>query len=151
MTTPESTTANASRPYEFDAGQNEVIRELANAMRWVAIPLMVAGLMYVMQTIMLLVATWGNWRLALFALIMAAGAFIFLSLASWTNRSAMAFAEVVATQGNDIPYLMTALDSLRKTYSLLSLFVKLYIALMAITLVAIIIGYFTGSLPQHAV
>ncbi len=152
MNSPQTSPAETSRSYEFDARQNEVISELAKAMRWVAIPLMVAGLLYLMNTVsFLFMLRGGGWRLLLPVAIMAVSAIIFLAMAVWTNRSSAGFAEVVATQGSDVDHLMSALDNLRKMYSLMSLFVKIYIFMMVLTLISLLIAYFTGTIPRPVV
>jgi len=64
----------------------------------------------------------------------------FLALGTWTSRSARSFKQIVTTQGQDVSHLMDALENLRKMYGLLSLVVKIYVAVAVVTVIAALIA-----------
>ncbi|MGI9519326.1 MAG: hypothetical protein ACR2NP_19905 [Pirellulaceae bacterium] len=133
--------------YEFDAQQNQTIGELAGAMKWVAVPLILVGAMYAVLAVIQLITAFQNWELLFPALMIALAAVLYLVLGFWTKQSSEAFSAVVATSGNDIGHLMTALDNLRKKYSLLSLIVKIYVVLLIIGLIVgivMLVASYTG-------
>lgn len=132
--------------YEFDSQQNQVIGALASAMRWVAVPLIVLGVLYAIPAILCVVHAFRNPVSILGAVYVGLVALIALSLAQWTRRAASSFDKVVSTGGQDIGHLMDALDNLRKKYSLLSFFVKLYVAVLLVALIAVVILAVTGAL-----
>lgn len=142
METTDAQPSDSSPSYEFSADQNEVIGKLAAAMQWVAIPLIIVGILYAISAVAhfaWVFQDW-SWRVALPVLLVGLGGVLYLVLGIWTKRAAASFSEVVSTTGSDVAHLMTALDNLRKTYSLLSLFVKIYVALLAIGLIFTAIG-----------
>ena len=136
--------------YEFDAKQNQTISELAAAMKWVAVPLIIIGVIYVVSTIVHLFRAFQSFETFLLALMLALAAVLYLALGFWTNRSSNSFAEVVSTHGSDIGHLMEALDNLRKKYSLLSLFVKIYVVLLTIALIVGLVMGFTSGFANPA-
>jgi ABC-type polysaccharide/polyol phosphate export permease len=130
--------ASSPRPdsYEFTPEQNRTIKELANAMKWVAAPLLLVGVMYLILAFLAIPKLLANWHdlPAVVALLLAG--LIWFVLGQWISRSSEAFDKVVGTQGQDIGNLMTALEFLRNGFSLLSLFVKVYVALVFVALIA---------------
>lgn len=128
-----------SKQYEFDERQNEVIKQLWQAMRWVAVPLLLIGIIYLIG-----IASWIGQAIATprsaFPLIsLGLAALFFGALAIWTRRAASGFQQVTETAGQDIEHLMAALDNLRKAFSLLSLVVKIYVALLIIGIIVALI------------
>lgn len=132
---PDSARA-AGREYEFDETQNKTIAGLANEIRWVAAPLFIVGLLYLIVTVASLVQHIREPGMVGAALFLGLVTLFFLALGGWLRKSAKAFASAANTQGNDIRNLMTGLEHLRKTFSLLSFFVKLYVILILVALIA---------------
>jgi hypothetical protein len=125
--------------YEFDARQSETISALASAMRWVAISMIVLGVLYGVAAVIQLV------KAPLPALLIGLGAALYLALGIWTRQAADSFTSVASTAGRDIHHLMDALDTLRKKYSLLALIVKIYIAILVVALILGVIGLLSAG------
>jgi hypothetical protein len=117
-----------SRQYEFSGSQNELIKNLADKMRFVAYFLIAAG---VLAAIGGLVSLRGGG----FGGIINGVVYVLIGV--WTNSAASAFRRIVETQGNDIENLMGALGELRKLYTLQ--YWLLIIALVFIAL-ALVVG-----------
>ncbi|MBA4066008.1 MAG: hypothetical protein C0501_20275 [Isosphaera sp.] len=126
--------------YEFDDAQNRVIADLALAIVWVRLPLLVVGLLQAV------IATGLVFRLKLdgahvvAVLSHALAAVVAFLLAGWLGRAAEAFARITTTKGSDVTHLMTALRSLGSWFDLLAFFVKLYLALLALLIVLLLVG-----------
>lgn len=133
--------------YEFSEQQDQTIRRLANAMNWVAAPLLVAGVLYLLACIAYILISFQELHALAAAILAAFGAFFFLALARWTGMAAASFSQIVETKGQDISHLMSALESLRKKYTVLGFLVKLYIALIfaavIVAAISVVILYFT--------
>jgi hypothetical protein len=125
--------------YEFNSQQNQVIGDLANSMLWVAVPFMALGILYIIATVLLLIQMLRDPAIGLVAVYVGLVALLLLVLGRWTRQAAGEFQQVVATTGRDISHLMNALDNLRKFYSLLSVFVKIYVIFVVIALIASVI------------
>lgn len=138
---PESATH-----YEFTAEQSQTIDSLAGEMRWVAFPLIIIGVLYLLSAFGHVAIALQNRQMILPLLLIGLGAALYLALGIWTKRSAESFKQVVSTSGNDVDHLMTALDNLRKTYSLLAFFVKLYVAFLILTMIVALVMLVTGNL-----
>ncbi|HSQ54626.1 MAG TPA: hypothetical protein VLM40_02690 [Gemmata sp.] len=138
-----------SRPqYEFDESQNRVIDDLARAIVWVRVPLIIVG---IFQAI---IATGLAFRIPrdgahiIGVLGHTLSAIVCFMLASWLLRAAMAFTRITKTKGRDISHLMTALGNLRAWFDLLAFFVKLYLALLAIVMIILLAGMFWGLFKE---
>ena len=68
-----------------------------------------------------------------------------LFLGIWTRRAADSFDEITTTTGRDIDHLMVGLDDLRKAFSLLSVIVKLYVALVIVSILVMVIVAIAGA------
>ena len=141
----EKSSEGESSQYEFDDQQSNVIAGLASAMRWVSIPLLILGALYAFLTVVSVIQAFQNPASLLSAIFVALAAVIYWSLGSWTRQAAGSFEQVVTTTGRDISHLMEALDNLRKKYSLLSFFIKIYIAIIVVALVAGAIAAIVGA------
>jgi hypothetical protein len=135
-------------PYEFSPAQNQVIGSLANAMKWVALPAYVAGTMALFYLIM--TAVWAvktgaykDWQVIATGIFLLANVLLYLALARWTLTASVGFRAITETSGRDMGYLMLALNALRKTYTLLAAFVKVFVLLMVLSLILSVIGVFT--------
>jgi hypothetical protein len=122
--------------YEFDGQQNAVIDALADAMQWIATPLLCLGVAFVLVAILQAVEAFRETGPIVPALTNGLAAILAIVLGLWTSLAAGEFRRIVTTRGRDVTHLMTALDSLRKKYTLLSVVVKLYVAFILIALVA---------------
>jgi hypothetical protein len=143
---PSDAPPTTARPeYEFDDEQNKVIDELAMAIVWVRLPLLITGLLEA------LIATGLAFRLPydgahIFGVLgHALAAVVCFLLANWLMRAATAFARITATKGRDISHLMTGLKNLGAWFDLLAFFVKLYLFLLGLLLVLLVIGHLTGA------
>lgn len=128
-----------SQQYEFSATQNKIIHQLAQRMRFVAYVLIGLGiLVFVIGLVGLFSGGRGGG-----GLIQGIIQFI---IGFWTNRAAIAFQRIVATEGNDIANLMDALGELKKLYTLqFWLFVVAIIVIAIGLVIALVIGA-TGGL-----
>ncbi len=95
--------------YEFNNIQNQLIRELAEKMRFVGYFLIGLGV---------LVTIFGLVLIARGGLGNIIQGIVQIIIGFWTTKAASAFKQIVATQGNDIENLMGALGELRKLYTL---------------------------------
>jgi hypothetical protein len=146
---PSAPTADDSRPqYEFDDAQNRVIADLARAILWVRVPLLVAGIFQA------LIATGLAFRIPrdgahiVGVLGHALAAVVCFLLASWLLRAAAGFARITTTQGRDVTHLMGALGNLRSWFDLLAFFVKLYLVLLGVVILILLIGLWTNAFVQ---
>jgi hypothetical protein len=144
METPAQDPDGSAAEYEFDDKQNKVIADLANSMRWVAAPLLVLGLLYIVASAFCVIQAFRHPATIVSVIYVGLIALLFLALGRWTGDAAKSFLEVVSTRGRDISHLMDALENLRKKYSLLSVFVKIYVVLIILSLIAAAIIAITG-------
>lgn len=95
--------------YEFSSSQNELIKQLAEKMRFVAYFLIGVGV---------LIAISGLFTLLRGGIGNIINGVVQIIIGVWTNKAASSFQLMVDTQGNDIENLMGALGELRKLYTL---------------------------------
>ena len=140
-----------ARPqYEFDEAQNEIINNLAMAILWVRLPLLIAALLQALIAVGLifrlskdrahLIGVFGH-------LLSSVVCFL---LANWLIKAAAAFVRVTTTSGRDISHLMTGLKNLGSWFDLLAFFVKLYLILLGVILLLLAIGLFFGAFKEPA-
>ncbi|MEW6491162.1 MAG: hypothetical protein AB1589_01235 [Cyanobacteriota bacterium] len=116
------------RQYEFSSSQNQLIKQLADKMRFVSYFLISVG---VLNAIIGIIGLFSTALRGSFGEIITG---ILLSLLGfWTNKASISFKRIVNTQGSDIENLMGALSELRKLYTL-------QYWLLIITLIFIVIG-----------
>ena len=120
-----------SREYEFSSSQNELIKNLADKMRFVAYFMIAAGVLGAIGGLF-------NLRTGLGAII---NGVVYILIGVWTNSASAAFLRIVDTQGNDIENLMGALGELRKLYTLQ--YWLLIVALIFIA-IALVLGLIFG-------
>lgn len=129
--------------YEFTAEQNQVIDELADAMSWVRIPLMIAAILYTVSSVVHFIRVGKNTaELVPAGLALCAAVFYWL-LSSWLDKAAASFSRVAHTNGYDITHLMNALRHLRRTFGLLAVLVQIYILLVLVFLIVMVVGLVT--------
>ncbi len=98
-----------SREYEFSSSQNELIKNLADKMRFVAYFLIAVGVLGALGGLLSLRAGGaGN----------IISGVVYILIGVWTNNASSAFRRIVETSGSDIENLMGALGELRKLYTL---------------------------------
>jgi hypothetical protein len=95
--------------YEFSSSQNELIKNLAEKMRFVSYFLIGVGV---------LIAVGGAITLLRGGIANIITGVVQIVIGVWTNKAATAFKRIVDTEGNDIENLMGALGELRKLYHL---------------------------------
>jgi hypothetical protein len=136
----------APRPeYEFDAAQNQVINDLAMAMVWIRVPLLITAVFQGIFAIGLAFRLPKDGAHIIGVLGHGLAAIVCLLLANWLLRAAAAFARVTTTTGRDVTNLMTGLKNLGSWFDLLAFFVKIYLILLGVLLVLLLIGLFTGA------
>ena len=126
-----------SRVYEFDQTQNQLIRDLAQKMRFVSYFLIALGVLLVIAGIISI-------RRGEIGGIINGVVQIIIGL--WTSKAASSFQRIVDTQGSDMENLMGALGELRKLYTLQYWLILIAVIFVAIALiVALILGIFQGT------
>ena len=118
--------------YEFNNIQNQLIRELAEKMRFVGYFLIGLGV---------LVTIFGLVLIARGGLGNIIQGIVQIIIGFWTTKAASAFKQIVATQGNDIENLMGALSELRKLYTLQY---WLYIVALIFVALGVVLGIVFG-------
>jgi hypothetical protein len=136
--------------YEFDAAQNEVINNLAMAILWVRIPLLVAAVLQGLIAIGLAFRIPKDGAHIVGVLGHALAAVVCYLLANWLIKAAAAFVRVTTTSGRDISHLMTGLKNLGSWFDLLAFFVKVYLILLGVLLLLLAIGLFAGAFKGPA-
>ena len=124
-----------SRQYEFSGSQNELIKNLADKMRFVAYFLIAAGVLGVIGGLVSL-------RAGGFGGII--NGVVYALIGVWTNSAASAFRRIVETQGSDIENLMGALGELRKLYTLQYWLLIIALVFIALALVVGIVAALTN-------
>jgi hypothetical protein len=134
--------------YEFTPAQNDQITRLASSMHWVSLPLFVLGFLCAVELVINIIwlvqtRSYQDWHAIGNVLTLLCTTLLFFAFASWTAASAKDFQKVTATRGQDISHLMSALDGLRKVYSVLATFVKIFIAVTVLSLVLSLVWAFS--------
>jgi hypothetical protein len=127
--------------YEFTPVQDDVIRSLSKKMNFVAY-------FYIVASALVGVAGLGfmflNAWIGLFYMILLTPE---LLIGIWTLNAGKSFRLVVDTKGHDIPHLMSALNSLRKLYTLMFWILIIGLVFMVIAIVAAIVLVSSGLIP----
>jgi UDP-N-acetylmuramyl pentapeptide phosphotransferase/UDP-N-acetylglucosamine-1-phosphate transferase len=118
------------RQYEFSDDQNRSIRDLAGRMVWVGTFGLALGAM---------LAVLGILTLDQLGVVITPLGLLILPSALWTRRTGGSFQKVVETEGSDIDNVMSAIDDMRKLFTLFY-----WLALVAI--VFALIGLVSGWL-----
>lgn len=128
------------RQYEFSGSQNELIKNLADKMRFVGYFLIGVGVLVAISGLVALFRQLGEGIGNIIAGIVE------IIIGMWTTKAASAFHRIVNTQGYDIENLMGALGELRKLYALQYWLLIITLIFVAIALVLSIIAVATGGL-----
>jgi len=146
--TPPAAPAETRPQYEFNEAQNQVINELADAITWVRLPLLIAGLLQAMIALGLAFRISRDGAHVVAVMGHGLASVICFMLASWLLRAASSFTKVTTTTGRDISHMMTALKSLGAWFDLLAFFVKLYLALLGLLLALLLFGLLFGTFRE---
>lgn len=120
--------------YEFTQLQEHTIANLAKAMRFVGIFMIIAGFV---SGIGAMIATVDGRFVT--SIASAVGAVIDIALGLYLTSSAGSFQSVVDTRGADIPNLMSALEQLRRFFNLQRVLIIIGIVLTALTIVYLLL------------
>ena len=132
--------------YEFNAEQNRVIDELADALSWIRVPLLVIAGAYGVSSLGHFVRVGKDTAELIPAGLALLGTVFFFLLSSWLERSAVAFNRVTHTSGYDITHLMSALRQMRRTFGLLAALIQVFIlAFFALLVVALVVALSRGD------
>ena len=101
---------NDSRRYEFDDAQNATFANLATAMMFVAVAMMIMGIVVGAAAVALAVSTLAG------GAILAPLAVAVAIMAAQQYAAAAHFRRIVATRGNDMNNLMVALEKIAIAY-----------------------------------
>jgi hypothetical protein len=142
---PPADSTDARPQYEFDPAQNEVINNLAVAMIWVRVPLLIVGVFQALIAVGLAFRVPKDGAHIVGVLSHGVAALICFLLANWLFKASYAFAQVTTTTGRDITYLMNGLRSLGSWFDLLAFFVKVYVFLLVVLLVILLFGLLGGA------
>lgn len=127
--------------YEFTMAQDEVIRALSKKMNFV-------GYFYIVASVLVGLAGLGfmfvNAWIGLFYMILLTPE---LLIGLWTLNAGKSFRLVVDTKGHDIQYLMQALGSLRKLYTLMFWLLIIGLVFMVLAIVGAIVLVSSGLIP----
>jgi len=147
---PAPVSTESRLEYEFNDAQNRVINDLAMAIVWVRIPILVAAIFQGIIAVGLAFRIPQDGAHVIGAFGYGLAAVILFLLSSWLLRAAAAFARVTTTTGRDVTNLMTGLKNLGSWFDLLAFFVKLYLILLGILLLLLLIGLFAGAFKGPA-
>jgi hypothetical protein len=123
---PVITQGESASQYEFTAGQNVTVSELAAKMRFVGLFLILGG---ILQCLMVFAGHFGG--------LIAGLVEIFLGV--WTRGAADSFQKIVDTQGRDITHLMHALGDLLRMYRLQYILLVIALVLLAVVVPIILV------------
>lgn len=112
--------------YEFTIAQNNTIEGLASRMKIIGVLYLVVG------GVLTLAGIWTLTQSLIQGLVSLVQVVFFGFMGYWTVQAAASFKLIVQTRGNDISYLMTALEDLRKIYNLQVWLLLVVLALLAI-------------------
>jgi hypothetical protein len=132
------TTMSDGGQHEFNENENEIIRDLANAMRWVRVPFMLLGILYGLSAAANFFIAFKNPTAIIPAICIGLACILFITLGNWTEKAAASFLKVTETEGKDVSHLMDALSNLRSKYRLLAFIVKIYVGLLLVAFIALV-------------
>jgi hypothetical protein len=125
----------AERQYEFKPQENKIIGELAGKMHFVGLFLLAVGLLVIAIGVVP-----KDHGVGLHVGPIISGALTAL-VGLWTQRASVSLKSVVYTEGNDISHLISALEDLRKLYSLQFWLLILALVLAVLGVWAVFAGY----------
>jgi len=120
--------------YEFSEEENILVGSLAKKMKFVGIFGIIFGVLEILQGIF-------SDKSAILQGIIS------IIIGIWTTKASESFQKIVDTQGNDISYLLGALDQLKKLFSLQYWTYLIGAIIVIITIISILI--FGMSTTNH--
>ena len=120
--------------YEFSEEENRLVGSLAKKMKFVGIFGIIFGVLEILQGIF-------SDKTAIVQ------GLISIIIGIWTTKASESFQKIVDTQGNDISYLLGALDQLKKLFSLQYWTYLIGAIIVIITIISILI--FGMSTTNH--
>jgi hypothetical protein len=120
--------------YEFSEEENILVGSLAKKMKFVGIFGIIFGVLEILQGIF-------SDKSAILQGIIS------IIIGIWTTKASESFQKIVDTQGNDISYLLGALDQLKKLFSLQYWTYLIGAIIVIITIISILI--FGMSITNH--
>ena len=120
--------------YEFSEEENIIVGSLAKKMKFVGIFGIIFGVLEILQGIF-------SDKTAIVQ------GLISIIIGIWTTKASESFQKIVDTQGNDISYLLGALDQLKKLFSLQYWTYLIGAIIVIITIISILI--FGMSTTNH--
>ena len=119
--------------YEFNAAQNATIHSLAQRMKIMGVFYMILGGFAALGGLFLITQSLPS------ALVIFLEVALFGFIGWWNYKAAESFHLIVQTRGNDISYLMNALDGLRKIYNLQVWLIVVVLGLLALGVVVMVV------------
>ena len=124
----------SGQTFEFNDQQNQVIKSLASAMRWIGAVLMVVGALMAIAGIL---SIGGKGAASLLQGV------LWLIIAFWTYKAAGAFRKIVDSQGNDVHHLMQALRSLLNLYRIQVILLAVFALILIVSLAFLLFSKLT--------
>ena len=124
----------SGQTFEFNDQQNQVIKSLASAMRWIGAVLMVVGALMAIAGIL---SIGGKGAASLLQGV------LWLIIAFWTYKAAGAFRKNVDSQGNDVHHLMQALRSLLNLYRIQVILLAVFALILIVSLAFLLFSKLT--------
>lgn len=137
-------TGGTDAQYEFSEAQNRIIADLAMAIVWVRLPLLVVGLLQAVIATGLALRISKDGAHVVGVLGHGLAAVVCFLLAGMLARAANSFAMITVTKGRDVSHLMTALQNLDAWFDTLAFFVKFYLFLLAVLFFVMLTGLIVG-------
>jgi hypothetical protein len=128
--------ATAQPQYEFDESQNKLIDGLGYKMQGVGFFNVFVGILYLLIGALSLIKEVRQPADYLVSATLFLTSLVMLCLGVWTRTAGTSFRQIVATKGNDISHLMSALGKLRNVYSLLYFIIVVYLILIIVVAIA---------------
>ncbi|MFH0990853.1 MAG: hypothetical protein V1799_12635 [bacterium] len=128
--------------YEFNAMQDSTIRQLASKMKFVGIFMIIVCSLYAILGLFSLMV---SPLITLIYLLFLTPLFL---MGLWTTQASKAFRQVVDTKGHDIPFLMEALESLRKLYTLQFWILIAGLVMIPVVIIIAVMIVSSGMIPM---
>jgi hypothetical protein len=125
----------AEKQYEFKPQENKIIGELAGKMHFVGLFLLAIGVLVIAIGVVPI-----HHRVEFHVGPIISGSLTAL-VGLWTQRASVSLKSVVYTEGKDISHLISALEDLRKLYSLQFWLLIIALVLAVMGLWAVFAGY----------
>jgi VIT1/CCC1 family predicted Fe2+/Mn2+ transporter len=94
---PRETPATEPTQHEFDSRQNRIIGDLSRAMRWIAVPLVLIGVLYAVAGVLGVIQAFSRPEALVSVIFVFLAMLFFLALGIWTGRAADSFHRITTT------------------------------------------------------